>query len=134
MNLLLDTHVLLWTLTGDARLSERARQLILDEDNAIYYSTASIWEISIKHAIHPESLTFSGKALSEYCREAGYLPLEIRDKHIFSLETLTRPEEAPPHKDPFDRILLAQAKSENMWFLTHDTLIPCYNEKCVVLV
>ena len=134
MNLLLDSHVLIWALTEDERLSEKARSLILDPDNVIYYSIASIWEIAIKHANHPDEIGFSGKELSAFCREAGFLPLEIRDKHVHALETLARPENARPHKDPFDRILLAQAKAENMSFLTHDTLIPDYNEKCVIQV
>ena len=134
MNLLLDSHVLIWALTEDERLSEKARHLILDPDNVIYYSTASIWEISIKHANHPDEIQFSGKELSAFCREVGFLQLEIRDKHVYALETLIRPEDARPHKDPFDRILLAQAKAENMSFLTHDALIPDYNEKCVIQV
>ena len=134
MNLLLDTHILIWALTEDERLSEKARQLILDPDNVIYYSAASIWEISIKHAAHPDEIGFSGKELSSYCQEAGFLQLEIRDRHIYALETLVRPKEAPPHKDPFDRILIAQAKAENMSFLTHDALIPGYDEKCVIPV
>ena len=134
MNLLLDSHVLIWTLTEDERLCEKARQLILDPDNVIYYSTASIWEIAIKHANHPDEIEFSGKELSAFCREAGFLQLEIRDKHVYALETLVRSEDARPHKDPFDRILLAQAKAENMSFLTHDALILDYNEKCVILV
>lgn len=134
MNLLLDSHILIWALTEDARLSEKARQLILDPDNVIYYSTVSIWEISIKHANHPEDLEFSGKELSSYCQAAGFLQLEIRDKHVYALETLTRDQDAPPHKDPFDRMLLAQAKAENMSLLTHDALLQHYNEKCVVSV
>ena len=90
MNLLLDSHVLIWTLTEDERLCEKARQLILDPDNVIYYSTASIWEIAIKHANHPDEIEFSGKELSAFCREAGFLQLEIRDKHVYALETLVR--------------------------------------------
>ena len=134
MNLLLDTHILIWALTEDERLPEKARQFILDPDNAIYYSTASIWEISIKHAIHPDEIEFSGRELSTYCQEAGFLQLEIRGRHVYALETLVRPKDAPPHKDPFDRILLSQAKAENMSFLTHDALISGYDEKCVIPV
>ena len=134
MNLLLDSHILIWALTEDARLSEKARQLIIDPNNVIYYSTVSVWEISIKHANHPEDLEFSGKELSAYCQAAGFLQLEIRDKHVHALETLIREDGAPPHKDPFDRMLLAQAKAENMSLLTHDALLPYYNEKCVISV
>ena len=134
MNLLLDTHLLIWALNEDPRLSEKARKMILDRGNVIYYSSVSIWEVSIKHANHPENVEFTGKELAKYCAEAGFLPIELKDRHVFALETLTRAEDAPPHRDPFDRILVAQAKAENMFFLTHDELIPYYEEKCIVPV
>ena len=132
MNLLLDTHLLIWALNDDPKLPQAARDLILDPDNTIYYSAASILEVSIKHSNHPDNVPFNGKTLSQYCREAGFLPLEIREKHVLALETLTRPDTAPPHRDPFDRILLAQAKNENLSFLTHDELIPYYKEPCIL--
>lgn len=134
MNLLLDTHILIWALNEDPKLSEKARSLILDPDNAIYYSSVSIWEVAIKHALHPDNVQFSGKELSQYCQEAGFLPVEMRDKHVYALETITRADDAPAHHDPFDRILIAQAKAENLSFLTHDSLIPYYNETCIVPV
>ena len=134
MNLLLDTHIVIWALNEDPRLSQKARELILDPDNTIYYSSVSIWEISIKHAIHPEKVMFTGKELSQYCQGAGFLPVEMRDKHVYALETITRSDGAPAHHDPFDRMLIAQAKAENMSFLTHDSLIPFYNEKCIIAV
>ena len=123
MNLLLDTHILLWALTEDTRLPAKAREMILDEKNAIYYSTVSVWEIAIKHANHPDNVEMTGKEFAEACRDAGYLPLAI-----------TRQEGAPPHHDPFDRMLIAQAKEENMSLVTHDGLLPYYNEKCVIAV
>lgn len=134
MNLLLDTHILIWALSEDPRLPEKAREMILDPGNAIYYSTVSVWEIAIKHANHPDSVTFTGKAFSQYCQDAGFLPVEVRDKHVWALETLTRPIDAPAHHDPFDRMLIAQAKAENLSFLTHDSLIPYYEENCIVAV
>ena len=134
MNLLLDTHILIWALNEDPRLPEKAREMILDKDNAIYYSSVSIWEISIKHAVHPENVEFTGKELSQFCEEAGFLPVEMRDKHVFALETITRAEGAPPHHNLFDRMLVAQAKAENMSFVTHDSLIPYYEEKCIIPV
>ena len=134
MNLLLDTHILIWALNEDPKLSAKARELILDPDNAIYYSPVSIWEIAIKHAIHPEHIAFTGKELSQYCQEAGFLSVEMRDKHVYALETLTCSVGAPAHHDPFDRMLVAQAKAENLSFLTHDSLIPYYDEKCIISV
>ena len=134
MNLLLDTHILIWALNDDPRLPEKARELILDENNAIYYSSVSIWEVSTKHALHPDNVEFTGKDLSQFCREAGFLPVEMRDRHVFALETIARAEGAPSHHDPFDRMLVAQAKAENMCFITHDSLIPYYEEKCIIAV
>lgn len=131
MNLLLDTHILIWTLNADPRLPLKARDLILDEKNNIYYSVASIWEVAIKHANHPDNVQFSGEELAQFCHEAGFNLLEMREKHVFALETLTRKSEAPEHHDPFDRMLIAQAKSEKMKFITHDALLPYYNEKCI---
>ena len=134
MNLLLDTHILLWALTEDTRLPEKARGMILDEKNAIYYSVVSVWEIAIKHANHPENVEMTGKEFAKACQEAGYLSLEMRDKHAFALETIKRQEGAPPHHDPFDRMLIAQAKEENMSLITHDGLLPYYDEKCIISV
>lgn len=134
MRVLLDTHVLLWALTGSEKLSEKAKEIIMSRDNEVFYSTASVWEVSIKHSIHPEKMPISGGSFSEYCQRAGYEMLAIRDEHVYALETLSRKIGAPKHNDPFDRIMVAQAKAEEMLFVTHDTLIPYYNEECVVEV
>jgi len=134
VNLLLDTHLLIWALNEDPRLPDKAKEMILDPDNAVYYSAVSIWEVSIKHANHPDNVTFTGKELSQYCQEAGFLPVEIRDKHVYALETLSRADGAPPHHDPFDRMLIAQAKAENLSFLTHDLLLPYFEEPCIISV
>jgi len=134
VNLLLDMHLLIWALNEDPRLTDKAKELILDPDNAVYYSSVSIWEVSIKHSNHPDNVSFTGKELSQYCQEAGYLPVEMRDKHVYAMETLKRVEGAPPHRDPFDRMLIAQAKAENLSFLTHDALLPYYEEPCIISV
>lgn len=134
MKVLLDTHILLWTLTANDKLSDRAREIIASKDNDIFYSTASVWEVSIKHSIHPENMPLSGRELSEYCLEAGYEVLSVKDEHVYVLETLVRKEDAPRHNDPFDRIMIAQAKAEGMLFLTRDSLLSYYNEKCILLV
>ncbi|MCR5788972.1 MAG: type II toxin-antitoxin system VapC family toxin [Lachnospiraceae bacterium] len=134
MNLLLDTHILIWALNEDPRLPAKAKDLILDENNSVYYSVVSLWEVSIKHAGHPDNVKFTGKELSEFCREAGFLSLEMRDRHVFALETVKRASGAPLHNDPFDRMLIAQAKAEKMSFITHDSLLPYYSEDCITPV
>ena len=134
MNLLLDTHIAIWALNDDPMLSEKARELILDEDNTIYYSTVSVWEVMLKHSRRPENIPFDEKDFADGCREAGFVPLSLADKHILAVRTLTRPADIKEHNDPFDRLLLAQAKVENLSFLTHDDLISGYAEKCIIPV
>ena len=134
MKILLDTHIAIWAVLDSTELSDSAKAIILDENNEIYYSAASVWEITIKHMAHPETFLFSGKHLAKGSEANGFISLPIFNKHSAELETLTRSKDAPPHKDPFDRILLAQAKAEGMKFMTHDSLIPYYNEPLVMIV
>lgn len=134
MNLLLDTHIAIWALNDDPALSQKARELILDPDNTIYYSTVSVWEVHLKHTRRPDHIPFDESDFSEGCREAGFVPLSLADKHVLAVHTLSRPNNIKEHNDPFDRLLLAQAKVENLSFLTHDALIPGYEERCVIPV
>mgnify|MGYP002803019172 CR=1 FL=1 len=134
MKILLDTHILLWTVSNDERLSEKARKIIENENNEIYYSIISLWEVQLKHLAHPDALTVSAGKLAEYCEESGFQKLSVTEKHIFALADLRRDDDAPPHKDPFDRILICQASTENMLFVTHDSLIPGYCEPCIIAV
>ena len=134
MKALLDTHIILWALTNDSRLPLKVKEIISQCDNEIWYSTASVWEVTVKHMNHPEHMTISGRELSKYCQMAGYRMLPIQDRHVYMLETLQRVEGAPIHKDPFDRIMIAQAKAEGMKFITHDLLLPDYLEECIISV
>ena len=134
MILLLDIHIAIWALNDDPALSEKARGLILDPDNTICNSTISVWEVRLKHSRRPDNIPFDEKDFSEGCREAGFVPLALADKHILAVRSLSRPQGIREHNDPFDRLLLAQAKVENLSFLTHDELIPGYAEKNIVSV
>ena len=134
MNLLLDTHIAIWALNNDPHLSQKARKLLLDAGNTIYYSTVSVWEVLLKHAKNPINLELSAADFSNYCKLAGYYPLGLSDKHILAVETLRRATTAKEHNDPFDRLLLAQAKEEHLSFLTHDSLILGYEEHCIIPV
>ena len=127
---LLDTHIILWMIMGDERLSQKARDLIKQNIGSIYYSIASMWEVQIKYALG--KLPISGSEFMRYCEESGYHKLPIDDLHVVELAGLQRDESAPPHNDPFDRILLSQAKAEGFTFLTHDPFFRGYNEPCVV--
>ena len=134
MNVLLDTHILLWALSNDVRLPEKARVLIENEMNEIYYSIVSLWEVELKRLAHPEAMPVCAKELAEYCEQSGFQRILVMEKHIYALAGLKREENALPHKDPFDRMLICQAATENMLFVTHDSLIPGYCEPCILAV
>lgn len=134
MRVLLDTHIILWTLENNVKLPKKVREIIEDERNQIYYSTASVWEIAIKHMAHPDKMRIDGRRFSEKCMDSGFEMLPVYDRHVYGLETLSRSDDAPSHNDPFDRIMLAQAKVDELKFITHDSLFPFYNEECVLFV
>ena len=134
MRLLLDTHIALWAISDSKRLGGDVRELLENEENAVYFSMASVWEIAIKRKIHPEQMPMDEEVFVSLCEESGFKRLDIRLHHIFAVKGLTRQENAPRHNDPFDRLLLAQAKSEGFRFVTHDSLIVDYYEPCVMAI
>ena len=130
--ILLDTHIILWAISKDKRLNNKIRNYLLNPNNEIYYSIASMWEAQIKYDL--KKLPISGTDFMHYCEQSGYHKLPIDDLHVKELSGLQRDESAPPHNDPFDRIMLSQAKAEGFTFLTHDPFFRGYNESCVVEV
>ena len=130
--ILLDTHMILWAMLDDPKLNNKMRNIILDPNNTIYYSIASMWEVQIKH--DKNKINISGTEFMHYCEQSGYHKLPIDELHVVELAGLVRDEAAPYHNDPFDRILISQAKAEGFTFLTHDPLLRGYNEPCLVEV
>ena len=126
MDFLFDTHLLLWALEGSEKLPRKAFEVLMNPKNQIFYSVASMWEVSIKN--EKKKLNISGTEFMHYCEQAGYKKLPIDEKHILALETLEKKENSPEHNDPFDRILLSQAKSETIQLLTCDKSFLFYNE------
>ena len=122
MQILLDTHILLWALADDPALSQKARALLIDDRNRLWVSAVSIWEISIKHALGRGDMPLSGNDALGYCRSAGYRWLDIRPEHAAAVEDLPL-----IHADPFDRLLVAQALTEPMKLLTHDAMLARYH-------
>ena len=88
----------------------------------------------LKHSRRPENIPFDEADFSAGCKEAGFVPLGLADKHVLAVRTLSRPVGSRAHNDPFDRLLIAQAKVENLSLLMHDELIPDYGEKCIIPV
>ena len=118
MTLLLDTHFLLWIANGDQRLTPKAKKIISAAD-AVYMSAASLWEISVKVSVG--KLAVNVDALAESLLNAGLIELPVSIEHAKELKALP-----PVHRDPFDRMLVAQAMTEPMHLLTVDAALTAY--------
>ena len=126
---------MIWALTDDRRLSDVARELILSSENTIYYSVASLWEIAIKNQKAPDRCPYNEKEIGEFCESAGFLPVAIYAGHVLTLRELrVREGRYLSNFDPFDRILLTQAKAEGCRFMTHDAHIANYDEDCILMI
>ena len=122
MTLLLDTHLLLWAAGDPGRLSSKAQDLLGDPATELMFSTASIWEVVIKNALGRDDFRVDPRQLRDGLIQNDYSELEIRSEHALAVGSLP-----PIHKDPFDRILIAQAQVENVTLLTTDDKVARYS-------
>ena len=123
MNILLDTHVLIWMLQDSPALSEDAREILASYETKMYFSSVSVAEISIKHSVHPEGMVLSGIEASDVLPKLGCVALDFSPKHAAMLDSIPL-----HHRDPFDRMLIAQAKAEGMKIMSHDCQFPQYGD------
>lgn len=121
MKLLLDTHLLLWAAGDPHRLSRKARSLIGNPDNELLFSAANIWEVAIKRGLGRDDFKVDARLLRRGLLDNGYSELPIISDHIVAIESLPT-----IHKDPFDRLLVAQATVEGITLLTGDSLVAQY--------
>ena len=121
MKLLLDTHLLLWAAGMPQRLPEEARALIEQQDTELIVSAASLWEIAIKNGLGRQDFMVDPHLLRRGLLENGYAELAITGAHAVAVNLLP-----PIHKDPFDRILVAQAQIESLTLLTTDEIVSRY--------
>ncbi len=121
MNLLLDTHLLLWAAGNPECLPKTAKKLIEESDNSLYFSAASIWEIAIKRSLGRADFSVDPRLLRRGLLDNGYLEIAVTSEHAITVDSLPM-----HHKDPFDRILIAQSINEGTLLLTSDTQIGKY--------
>jgi PIN domain nuclease of toxin-antitoxin system len=119
MNLLLDTHAFLWAIDNSPQLSESARTAIIDGNNFVFVSAATAWEIAVKKAIG--KLTIPQGSYLDELRVHRFTPLDITTEHALAVEMLPH-----YHRDPFDRLLIAQAQMERLTLITRDARIKQY--------
>jgi PIN domain nuclease of toxin-antitoxin system len=121
MKLLLDTHLLLWAAGEPNRLSATTRKLINTPANTLLFSAASIWEVAIKRGLGRKDFQANPRLLRRGLLDNGYTELPILSEHVVAIESLP-----PIHKDPFDRLLVAQATVEGITLLTGDSVVAQY--------
>lgn len=123
MNILLDTHLLIWTATRPERLSRQARDHISDADNALFFSAISIWEIGIKRGLERLDFQLDPDRLRRLLLANDYKEIDFSSRHGVAVQALP-----PLHRDPFDRALIAQARCERLMLMTADRDIGLYEE------
>lgn len=121
MKLLLDTHLLLWAAEDAKQLSKSTRTLLQDPDNELLFSAVSLWEITIKRNLGREDFQVDPRLLRRALLDNGYTELAITSEHAINIDRLP-----PAHKDPFDRLLVAQATVEGITLLTSDSKLAQY--------
>lgn len=121
MRLLLDTHVLIWVTAEPDRISNDVLRIIESRDTELVFSAASVWEVAIKRALGREDFDVDPRLLRRGLIENGYTELAIAGAHAAAVDSLP-----PIHKDPFDRILIAQALAESLMLLTADPVVAQY--------
>jgi PIN domain nuclease of toxin-antitoxin system len=121
MKLLLDTQLLLWVAGVPEQLSAKARKLLNDPRNELLFSAASLWEIAIKITLGREDFRVDPRLLRRGLLDNGYAELPVTSQHAVNIDSLP-----PLHKDPFDRLLLAQALSEGITLVTGDAQLARY--------
>jgi len=126
MKYLLYTHIILWAGFDVKRLSRKAKAILENPENALYFSPISLWEISIKHEKHPEQMAVTSERVRDIAIKMGFIELPVRSRHGVDIAKLP-----DIHNDPFDRMLVTQARSDGLCLLSHDDKVIAYGESVV---
>lgn len=121
MNLLLDTHAVIWFITEDDQLPKKAKDLIQNTENECFVSIVSLWEMGIKHSLGRLDLNATLQKIFELIDKSGFILMPITPTHILANATL-----GFYHRDPFDRLIIAQAKSEELYLISGDRMFKKY--------
>ncbi|MGN8056601.1 type II toxin-antitoxin system VapC family toxin [Pedobacter sp. 22163] len=126
MNLLLDTHIVIWFITNDGKLSKKIKDLIEDSNNKCFVSIASYWEFSIKYALGRLNLDSTIEEIFNIIEKSGFDILPITLNHIIQLSKL-----AHFHNDPFDRLMISQSIIEKLYMVSNDNYFPAYKVQLI---
>ena len=126
MNYLLDTHTIIWFLNGDNKLSIKSKEIIENQDNFKFVSIASIWEIAIKISLDKIKFDKGFKKFLDLLEDNGFEIIPISFDHALTVSTLKF-----IHRDPFDRLIISQAMTDNLTIITKDEYIEKYDIKTI---
>lgn len=121
MKLLLDTHLLIWAADGIERVPPSLRAMMAAPENQLLFSVVSLWEIAIKNGLNRPDFQVNARMLRRGLIDNGYIELPILSEHVLAVDTLPA-----LHKDPFNRLLIAQAKVEGITLLSNDATVVQY--------
>jgi PIN domain nuclease of toxin-antitoxin system len=121
VKLLADTHIIMWAAIAPDKLSTAAATALRDQSNQLFFSATTIWEVAIKKALNKKGFDTDARVLYRGLLDAGYTELPVTSEHAVAVSSLP-----PIHKDPFDRILIAQATVEGITLLTSDRQVAKY--------
>lgn len=133
MRILLDTNIAIWSICDTQRIPNLILDQISDENNEVFISIASVWEVAIKNISKPDKIPISETDFINYCKQVNFdfLPIEI--SHITNLRHLKAKYEEFVHKDPFDNLIVSQSVVEGMTLFTSDDLLSKYNYDKIVV-
>lgn len=126
MKYLLDTHIMLWAEFDSKRLSRRAKSILENPENVLYFSPISLWEISTKHRKHPDLMPVTSECARDMALKMGFIELPVRSRHGVGIAKLPG-----IHNDPFDRMLITQARSDGLKLVSHDDKVIAYGDSIV---
>ena len=133
MDILLDTHLAYWYVTGNETISPIAKKLIEDPNNFVFISLISAWEIGLKHAKHPKGMPLDSEEFIEACRASNFTILPVVEDQLLEAMKVETPQ-GLVHQDPFDRFLLGAANALKMRFLSHDRKIGMYQSPYILFL
>lgn len=126
MNLLLDTHIVIWFITNDGKLSKKIKNIIEDSNNRCFINIVSYWELSIKYSLGRLDLNSTVEEIFNIIEKSGFDILPITLNHIIQLSKLEH-----FHNDPFDRLIISQSIIENLHLVSNDNYFPAYNVQLI---
>lgn len=135
MNILIDTHIAVWSLINHKKLNNDFISIIENLNNKIYISLVSVWEVAIKNSKHGyKKMPLDEKGFIELCEKAEYNILPIKANHILNIRKLKIKNKQLTHKDPFDKLLVSQSICENLTLYTRDALLLNYDVQNIKII